>query len=49
MMVENVLVTCHGLLKFGILVCGVPVFVIAFGTIELLIVETVVSMACKLN
>jgi hypothetical protein len=38
MMMKNVLVTFHGLLKFGILVCGLPVFVTIFGTNKLLIV-----------
>ena len=35
LVIENVLVTSRGLFKFDILVCGLPIFVTIFGTIEL--------------
>lgn len=36
LVMENVLITTRSLLKFGILVYGLPVFVTIFDTIELL-------------
>ena len=35
LVIENVLFTSRGLFKFDILVCGLPIFVTIFGTIEL--------------